>query len=420
VRWAPDLGALREPEFRRFFAGQSASLLGDGMVVVALSFAVLDLTGSVSDLGFVLAARSIPLVGFLLVGGVFADRLSRRAVMVTADVVRFASQGLVAVLLLTGNAQFWELLVLQAVHGGATAFFNPALTGLTPLIVSRERLQQANVLRGISMAAGGIVGPALAGVLVETAGSGWALAVDACSFGVSALFLARLRIPPHERLPAQTFLRDLRDGWDEFRSRSWLWIGVLAAGVANMMSAAFFVLGASIAKSSLGGAGAWALILSAFGVGSFAGGLLALRLRPRRPFFAAFVGYLPFGFPSVLLALHAPALAIATSTFIAGAGLMIGNALWETTLQHRIPPASLSRVTSYDWFGSLAFQPLGNALVGPVALAIGIEPTLWLAAAAITGVNVVALSTRSIRGITAERPTPPSPLPETAEIRMHG
>jgi len=136
-------GALSERDYRLFFIGQSASLLGDGMIGVALSFAVLDATGSVSDLGFVFAARSIPLVGFLLAGGVLADRLSRRTVMVSADLVRLVSQGIVAVLLIGGHVRLWELIVLQAVHGSATAFFNPALKGLTPIIVTGAQLQQA-------------------------------------------------------------------------------------------------------------------------------------------------------------------------------------------------------------------------------------------------------------------------------------
>jgi MFS family permease len=406
MRLALKLGALQERDFRLFFVGQSASLLGDGMVPVALSFAVLETTGSVSDLGYVLAARSIPLVGFLLAGGVFADRLSRRAVMIGADLTRFASQGTVAALLITGHSRIWEIALLQAVNGSATAFFNPSLTGLTPMIVSAERLQQANVLRGISMGAGGIVGPAVAGALVATIGSGWALAVDAASFGVSAAFLANLRLPAHEHLPPQSFLRDLRDGWTEFTSRAWLWIGVLGAGVANMFAAPFFVLGAAISKASLGGPGAWALIMSGFSVGSFTGGLLALRLRPRRPFVASFLGYLPFGLPSILLAAHAPAAGIAAAAAVAGAGLMIGNAIWETTLQRLIAPETLSRVTAYDWFGSLAFTPLGNALVGPVSIAIGQTPTLWLAASVIIGTNLLILSTPSIRGLRSPSPTP--------------
>jgi MFS family permease len=248
MRLVARLGPLQERQFRLFFFGQSTSLLGDGMVGVALAFAVLDLTGSVSDLGFVLAARSVPMVAFLLIGGVFADRLSRRRVMIGADVTRLASQGLIAVLLLTGTAQLWHLIVLVAVSGAATAFFNPALTGLTPMIVSDERLQQANVLRGIAQGAGGIAGPAVSGALVATVGPGWALGADAATFAVSAFFLAQLQLPPHQRLETQPFLRQLFEGWNEVRSRTWLWMGLIVAGVANMAAAPFFVLGPAIAK----------------------------------------------------------------------------------------------------------------------------------------------------------------------------
>jgi MFS family permease len=407
-------GALQERDFRLFFVGQTASLLGDGMVGVALSFAVLDLTGSVSDLGWVFTARSLPLVGFLLVGGVFADRLSRRTVMIAADLLRLGSQGMTAGLLISGHAHVWELAALQAVVGVGSAFFYPAVTGLTPLLVAPERLQQANVLRGISQAAGGIAGPAISAALVATVGSGWALAVDAGSFGVSAAALATLHLPPHSRLEPQRFLRDLRDGWSEFRAHTWLWTGVIAAGLGNMLWAPFSVLGPAIAKSSLGGPSAWALITGCSGAGAFLGGLLALRIQPRRPFRAAFIAYLPFGTPLVLLAARAPAPVIAATALLGGAGLMIGNALWETTLQYKIAPAKLSRVTSYDWFGSLAGQPLGLALVGPIALAIGTRTTLWGAAALILGSNLAVLSLPSVRAVespVAHRGREPSVSP---------
>src|ERR687886_1895166 len=161
MRFATRLGALEEREFRLFFSGQAISLLGDGMAPLALAFAVLDLTGSPTDLGFVFAARIIPWVASLLVGGVFADRLSRRGVMVGADLLRFGSQGLTALLLLAHTASLWQIIVLQALTGAGNGFFGPALTGLTPLVVSRERLQQANALRGMAAAGGEIAGPAI-------------------------------------------------------------------------------------------------------------------------------------------------------------------------------------------------------------------------------------------------------------------
>jgi hypothetical protein len=396
-----NLGALGERDFRLFFAGQSISILGDGMSGVALAFAVLDLTGKAADLGYVFAATSIPLVGFLLVGGVFADRLPRRAVMVGADVARFGAKSTQAALLVSGHAHLWELIVLQVVHGTASAFFNPSLTGLTPTLVQGEHLQQANVLRGIAQGAGGIAGPAIGGGLVASVGSGWALGVDGTTFLASAACLAALRLPPHERLPSQRFLHDLRDGWREFTSRTWLWAGVCAAGVANMCAQPFFVLGALVSKESLGGPKAWALILSSFSVGNLLGGLAALRLRPRRPFFTAFLLYLPFSLPSLLLAAHAGALGIAAAALVAGAGLMVGNALWETTLQQRVPRAALSRVTAYDWFGSLVGTPLGSALIGPLVAGLGVRGTLLAAAGATAAANLSVMALPSVRGVTA-------------------
>ncbi len=397
------LGALQEQQYRLFFVGQTVSVIGDGMAPLALSFAVLDLTGSVSDLGFVMASRTVAMVACLLFGGVATDRATPRRVMLGADLMRFFSQSAVAALLIAGHAQVWHLIVLQAVNGAASGFFFPAITALTPTIVSEARLQEANALRGISSAVGEIVGPLIAGALVATVGSGWAIGADAATFGFSVLFLAQLKPVARAAIPVQSFLRDLHDGWREFRSRDWLVAGVAAAGIGNMCVAAFVVLGAAIAKADLGGAGAWALILSAFSVGNLIGGIVALRIRPRRPFFAAFLAYTPFAIPVVLLALHVPAPAIAVGACLAGLGLLLGNALWETTLQQQVPPGVLSRVVAYDWFGTLAFQPVGFAIVGPLAEGIGKSPTLWLSAAAMLSVTTWALSLPSVRAIEARR-----------------
>src|SRR5205823_5169615 len=202
-------GALRERNFRLSFIGQATSQLGTGMVGVALSFAVLDLTGSVADLGLVLAAQTVPLVVFLLLGGTVADRLPRRAVMLVSDSARAVTQGTLAALLITGHAELWHLLALQFLGGTATAFFLPSVTGLTTQVVSVERLQEANALRSLASSGGSIAGPAVAGVLVATVGPGWALAADAGSFAVSAFFLGRLRLPPHDLISQTTMLRDL-------------------------------------------------------------------------------------------------------------------------------------------------------------------------------------------------------------------
>jgi MFS family permease len=406
LRVPASLGALHEREFRLLFIGQAISLLGDGMVGVALAFAVLDLTGSVGDLGIVFAARTVPLVVFLLVGGVFADRLPRRAVMLTSDVVRMAAQGVMAALLISGHAELWQLIVTQAAYGTATAFFNPAATGLLPSVVSEGRLQQANALRALAMAAGNVAGPAVAGILVAAAGSGWALAVDAASFGASAIFLALLRLPKHEKLPVKPFLHELAEGWHEVVSRSWVWSILVFAGLANMAGNVFFIVGAYVAKTELGGAGSWALITSAFGIGAVAGGLAVLRLRPQYPLKVACLGFGLFAIPPALLALGVPVAVVAGGALFAGLAGAVGNTLWETTLQRHIPRHALSRVSAYDWLVSLGLAPLGQVLIGPIVNAVGVDATLWGSVVIFVGGAVGTLSVRQVRELRDGEPPP--------------
>ena len=391
------LGALQEREFRLFFTGQLVSLLGDAVTPFALAWAVLDLTGSESDLGFVLAAKVAPLVVFLLVGGVFADRLPRRGVMLTADVARMAIQAATAALLLSHTARIWELIVLQAFAGTGTAFFNPASTGLTPMTVSSGRLQEANALRGMSMGLTQFAGPALAGILIVTVGPGYALAIDAASFGVSAFYLARLHLPSHLSLPPQSFARDLLDGWREFVARTWVWLIVVSVSLANMMSSVWLVLAAVWIKNGHGGAGAWTAILVVSAIGALVAGVTALRLKPRHPLLLASIVVVPNTSPIILLALKLPWETLVVAALVTGFGNMLFNTLWETTLQQHIPPASLSRVSAYDWFGSLLLDPLGLALAGVLAAGIGMGRTLWIAAA-VDLVSVAAmLASPSVR-----------------------
>src|SRR5919108_865134 len=395
------LDALEERPFRLLFLGQAVWLLGDGMVGVALAFAVLDLTGSASDLGIVLASRTVPLVAFLLAGGVWADRLPRRALMVTTDLIRLAAHGTMAALLIAGAAQVWSIAALAAIAGAASAFFNPAISGIMPAVVSTERLQQANALRGLAEAVGRIAGPALAGVLVVAVGPGWALAVDAATFGVSAAFLARMPMPAHIPVEAQSFLTDLRDGWDDFRSRTWLWTTVASTTLGNMLFAAYFVLGPLVADRELGGAGAWALIASGFGAGLVLGGLVLLRVEPQRPALVATYAVALYTLPLAFLALPAPAAVTALVGLLAGGGLAVANNLWETTQHRHVPPELLSRVTSYDWFGSLAMVPVGMLIWGPIADAIGVSTALWVAFSAQLASILVLLAVREIRELPA-------------------
>lgn len=394
------LGALHERQFRLFFTGQLVSLVGDAITPFCLAWAVLGLThNSPRDLGFVIAAKTAPLVVFLLVGGVFADRLPRRAVMLTADVIRMGIQAATAALLLSHNATIWELVLLQAFAGTATAFFNPAATGLTPMTVSSERLQEANALRGISMASMQLLAPALAGLLIVTVGAGYGLAVDAASFGVSAFYLAQLQLPAHVNLPPQSFLRDLLDGWREFVSRTWVWLIVVAASLGNMMSSVWLVLAATWVKDGHGGAGAWTAVLVVSALGGLVGGAVALRTKPRRPLLLGSVVLVPGVLSLIFLALKLPWETYVVAGLFGGFGGMLFNTLWETALQQHVPAAALSRVSAYDWFGSLLCQPLGLALAGVAAAGIGFSKTLWIAVV-IDLVSVGAmLSSSSVRNL---------------------
>jgi MFS family permease len=379
MRLGENLAVLRRRDFRLLFLGQGVSVLGDRMVAVALAFAVIELGGSASEVGLVLAAGWVPLVATVLAAGVVADRTSRRGVMLAADLARLASQGTMAALVITDAGEIWMLAVLAGITGAGTGFFSPAATGLLPEVVSTDELQPANALRSTAVSASEIAGPALAGVIVAVAGAGWAIAVDAATFAASAVCLALLRPPTRELPERASFLSDLRDGWVAFRSRRWVWSFVAYFAIGNLFWGAWSALGPVVAHRDLGGAAVWGAILAAMGVGALAGSVLATRARPPRPLVlvASMEGL--FGLPLGFLAAGAPPPVLAVGAFLSGIGLMLGMSVWESTLQRHVPQESLSRVSSYDWFGSYAFYPLGLALWGSVAGAIGIHTSLWIA-----------------------------------------
>jgi predicted MFS family arabinose efflux permease len=401
ARLPDSLGVLRTREFRLLFGGQAVSVLGDRMVAIALAFAVLEIGGSVSDVGLVLAVGAFPMVATVLAGGVVADRTSRRAVMVVADLVRVASQGMTAALLIAGVAEVWMLALLAGVTGAASGFFSPASTGLLPEVVLSEQLQPANALRASAISTGEVLGPIVGGVLLAVVGAGWAIAADAVTFAVSAACLAMLRVPG--RFPAQpsSFLADLREGWIAFRARRWVWTFVLYFAIVNLLWGAWGTLGPVVAERALGGAAAWGTILTAMGVGALAGSLLAAHVRPRRPLLFVALAYGIYALPLAFLAATPPVPLIACSALLSGAGLALNISLWESTLQRHVPGESLSRVSSYDWFGSLAFYPLGLAVWGPIAAVIGVSLSLWLAFALAVAVTLAVLCVPDVRRLPA-------------------
>ena len=369
---------------------------------MALAFAVLELGGA-TDLGLVLLAREIPIVVFLLLGGVFADRVSRRNILVGCDLVKCVSQAMTAALFFTDTAEVWSVAVLQGLFGVAIAFSRPASLGIVREAASHARLQEANAFLQLSRSSLAIAGPAVGAVIVHAASPAWALAADAATFLVSALLVASMRLAPAVRLAQTTVLRDLRDGWGEFRSRSWVVAMVVSFGLFQLaFFPAFYVLGPLVAKEELGGAGAWGTVLALQAAGAIVGGVLALRIAVSRPLVAALVFVLPAG---VLLAtLSAPlALAVIASTaFAVGAGLSLSETLWATALQRNVPEHALSRISSFDWFGSVALNPIGYLIVGPLAATIGVSKTLALAAALNLAATLGALLVPSVRALRGD------------------
>jgi MFS family permease len=383
--------------FRWLVGGRFVSMLGTAIAPIALAFAVLDLTGSATDLGLVLAARSIPLVVFVLVGGVVADRLPRHHVLLASNLVSAACQAAAATLLLTGNATIGALVCIEIVAGASAAFLWPALAGLTPQTVPGPVLQQANALLRLANNAALIGGSAVAGLLVAAVGPGWGLAADAVTYALGALCLSRIRLPATDRLAAGNAFAELKEGWSEFRSRQWVWVIVLAAGFSNMAySGGMSTLGPVVADETIG-RGGWGLVLASLTAGMVLGGLVALRLRPERSLLVAELVALLLGPLLFALAVHPTLPVLVPAAVLAGAGLEVFGVYWDLSLQQHIPSDRLSRVASYDAFGSFVFMPVGQVIAGPLAAVIGLEEAIASAAVLAVVANGLTLLSTEVR-----------------------
>lgn len=406
----------QEPQFRRLFAGMALSSFGDRITLVALPFAVLSIGGGTGEVALVVAATSVPFVLFTLVGGVVADRVRRHRLMLLTDLVRLLTQAIAAVLLISGQAEVWHLAVLFAVFGTADAFFSPAIAGLLPLTVAAPNLQAANGLRSLVMSTGTVLGPGVAGLLIAVAGPGYALAVDAVTFAGSALALATLRPREPTRaeasaLPAAGFLRELRDGFAEVRSRSWVMAGLTGIGVYSVVVLpSIFVLGPVLFDEELGGASDWALVTAAFGVGSILGDVLVIRMRLSRPLLVGSCALVVASCQALIVGSGLPVWAIATLEGVTGVAVTMYWTLWELSLQQHIPPAAISRVSSFDYMLAMGLQPVGVALAAPAASAFGLHATLHAMTLIAVPCALALLLVPSVRALRA----PPDAVPAAA------
>lgn len=398
---------LRTSNVRRFFIGYLTSNVGTAMSSIALAFAVLDSGHGASGLGIVFAAGIVPQIAFMLVGGLIADRLGRRQVMLTADLARTASQALLAALVFVGSPPIWVFAGLAAVVGVGDAFFTPALSGLTVEVARKEELSDANALFGIANSGSQVVGPALAGIMISLTQPATVLALDAATYLVSAIALAGLRLP-NVSLPTQPpLVRQLVAGWEEFRSRRWIWLTTTQFALFNLLTwGPFLLLGPLVAHQSLDGARSWGFILAGYGAGSVVGGILALGHSPRHPLTVAILATLGFPLPVALLAVGASTAEIALAAVIAGVGSAVFNIFWSTTLQHEVPADAQARVQSFVLVGAYSAGPIAYAAAGPIAAATSPQTVLAFGAAWSILATLAVLSTRSVRAVGWPKPSP--------------
>jgi len=386
--------------------GRVSSAVGDALIPVALAFAVLSVDGSATALGAVLAAFTLARVAFTLAGGVVADRLPRRTVMLACDGVRAVVEAFTAAMLLTHNMTLPLFFVTAAVFGAASAFFNPAADGLVPQTVSPQNLQGANALISLSRNLLNVFGPAVSGALVATVGTGWLFAIDSASFVVSAFFLFQLKIAAHALSEPASFLRQLRDGFREVVSRSWVRAPIVGFAISNFCLAAFIVLGPPTFVAHFNGARDWGLVSATGAFGAILGALASMRLRPRHPLTACFFASVLLSLPIAALAGPLPVVLVALAWGLGAGAIALGNTWWETTLQRDIPTSAYARVRSYDILVSFVFMPLGLLVFPLIARWAGYGATLLAAACVAAITNVVVAFVPGVHAVTEDDVAP--------------
>jgi MFS family permease len=406
-------------DFRLLLADRILAPASFAFSIVGVSFAVLNEThGSTTILSYVLAAQIAPSIVFVLLGGVIADRVAPQKVIVAGNLMMALGEGTFGILVLTSHPAVWQMIGLECLTGTGMAIFYPASTALLPRIVPPASMQQASAISRLAMNGAQMTGSVLAGFCVAAIGPGWALAICGTGLLGTLPLMLSLRVGPHERGHDASMLRDLREGWSEFRSHTWIW--VITAQYAVVMMAwygAFTVLGPVVARSHLGGPAAWGAITGAEALGLIIGGLVSLRFAPRRPArFVVLIGA-SIAVSPLALATLLPLPLICLTSLGLGIALEIMMVQWTVAMARAVAPGKLARVASYDALGTVLAMPAGAVLAGPIAAWIGVSPTQAGAAALILIASLLALIPRDIRRMRAAPagvagPTELAPAPE--------
>ena len=393
-------GPLRLRDFRYLFSARAISYIGTYLAPIAVAFAILDNGGGATAVGLSFAAWTLAQVAMLVVGGVVGDRVSRRVVMIGSDVASTVVRTTMGVLLVSGHAEVWQLIALQACGGAAVAFYSPASYGLVREVVPEEMLQQANGLLAIARYAAFPLGAAIGGSIVALIGPGAALLVDAATYATSAILLSQIRVASIARAGAG-FINELREGWSAFVEQTWVWVLVVYVSLYFLITyAPFFVLGPYVAKHSMDGARSWAFVVTGEGIGALLGGLMGIRWRPRgRPMVTTGLLLMVTAAQNLVLAFHPATVLLTLAATGAGFAFALGSVVWDTTLQRKVPAEKLARVASYAWMGAMVFLPAGYALAGPIAMAIGLKTYLVIAAGWIIVSTLFVVRLRAVREV---------------------
>jgi MFS family permease len=405
------LRPLANPRFRLLWVGRTVSFAGSAAFPIALTMAVITEDGSATSLGLVLAASAVAEAIFMLVGGVWADRLSRRTVMIVADLVRCVAHVVIGIQIINGVVSTGWLLVVALCTGAASAFFLPASYGLLPAVVEPSELQQANALMSVGRRTAMLTGPVVATSLALSIGAGWAILIDGLTFAVSAVALLLLRLPEVKR-EASSIIADIREGWSEVRGRRWFWSNTIVHGLWNFARCFYFTVGAALVITSNGGEFGWGVITQGATVGAFLGAVIALRIRPRRPLVVSNICLALGALPLIAIALDLPVPAIAAAAVMMNSVLGLLDTLWDTTVQQRVPEHLISKVGSYDWVASIALIPAGMAVASPLADLLGDEVVLIAAALVMLVSSLGVLALRDVREV--ESGPAPASAPERA------
>ncbi len=396
---------LANRNFRLLLADRLMAPLAATFSLVGVSFAVLAATGSTADLSYVIAAQAAPALVFLLVGGVIADRIAPQLVIVAANVMVAVGEGLFGILVLTSHPAIWVMIVLELVTGTGIALFYPASMALLPRLVPAGQMQEASAISRLTMNAAMMIGAALAGECVALFGAGWALAVCGIGMLTTVPLLLAIRVAPLKRVDAAaeadrapSMIRELREGWSEFRSHTWLWATVLQFTVVlTAWAGGFLVLGPAVAKAHLGGAAAWGLISAAEATGLIVGGLISLRWTPSRPILYVVLIGAAIAVSPLSLAMLLPLWMICVTSFVLGVAIETMSVVWTVTMAAKIPAEKLARVSGYDGLGSMMGMPVGALVAGPLAAGIGVSATQYGAAAITVVASALALIPRDVR-----------------------